>query len=102
MGNLDKNSKTFLTGALIGGVLGVCAVSIYSASKKGGKHKSHMNVLGKAVAEMGDILSSKKTAKMPVIHTIGKKIHKHEDSISDAIDLISSGIHLWEKFRKEV
>jgi gas vesicle protein len=98
MANLDKDTKTLLTGAVIGGVIGFCASSLL---KKGKKEKSVIESLGKAVVHIGEILN-KDTAKIPGVHAIGKKIHKHEDAILDIVELISTGISLWEKFKKEV
>ena len=95
MANLDKKSKTFLTGAVLGGIIGICAVALCKREKK---DKSAIQALGDAVIQMGEILN---TAKTPALHQAGKKIHKHEEEIADVVELISSGMKLWEKLRKE-
>ena len=94
MANLDKKSKTFLTGAIVGGIIGICAASLCKREKK-----SPVQALGDVIIQMGEVLNA---AKAPILHSAGKKIHKHEDEISDVVELISSGMKLWEKLRKEV
>jgi gas vesicle protein len=100
MSSLDKDTKKFLAGALLGGVLGICLSSMHSASKKGSKHNKTLDALGKAVIHMGEILKSKETADSPIIHNFGKSIHEHEETITDVLEIVSSGLNLWQKFRK--
>jgi len=100
MSNLDKDTKKFLTGALLGGVLGICLASMHSASKKASKRNSTLDAIGKVVIHAGEILKSRETADSPIVHNIGKSIHNQEETISDVLEIVSSGIHLWQKFRK--
>lgn len=103
MANHDKHSHPFLTGAIIGGIVGICATALYAASKKKQKKgNSPLNQIEEVVIRIGEILSTKDMAKVPMAHMVGKKIHEHENVISDVVEVISSGIHLWEKLRKEV
>ena len=100
MANRDKETKKFLTGAVIGSVLGICVASMYAASKKASTQNRSLDALGKAIIHMGEILKGSDTTDTPLIHNLGKSIHKHEETISDVVEILSSGIHLWQKFRK--
>lgn len=94
MANLDKKSKTFLTGAVVGGIIGLFAARLCKSEKK-----SAMQAFGDVIIQMGEALNA---AKTPALHNAGKKIHQHEDEITSAVDMISSGIKLWEKLKKEM
>jgi hypothetical protein len=99
MANRAKNDNAILITAVLAGIAGFCIASICRKEKK---EESPIEALGDAVIQIGEILNRKETSKIPGAHTIGKKIHRHEGVIKDAMELISTGIHLWEKFRKQV
>ena len=100
MSSLDKDTKKFLAGALLGGVIGICLSSMHSDSKKATKRNKTLDAIGKAAVHVGEILKSRDTAESPMIHNIGKTIHNHEETISDVLEIVTSGIHLWQKFTK--
>lgn len=101
MQNLSKESKNILIGTLIGGAIGVCLASIYLASKKEErKSDSSLSTLGKVVVQMGEMLTSEDVKSTPLIKDVEKKAHKHEGAILEILDLLSMGIHVWEKFKK--
>ena len=100
MSSLDKDTKKFLAGALLGGVIGIWVASMHSASKKASKRNHTLDAIGKAVIHVGEILKSRETADSPMMHNLGKSIHNHEETISDVLEIVSSGINLWQKFRK--
>jgi gas vesicle protein len=79
MANSHKGAKDFFLGALIGGVIGVAAVSISQSKKKG---------------------SSKRIIGM--IEHVGKAISSSEgeNNLSEIIEWTAEGIHLWNKLKK--
>lgn len=102
MSNLDKGSKDILLGALIGGVLGACATAVYFSSKTGEKpERSSLSSIGRLVVQMGEMLTQQGVHQTPIVRDIEKKVHAHEDTVANVMALVSLGIQLWEKFRKE-
>lgn len=100
MSKRDKDSKNILTGALIGGVIGVAA-TLFFASKNGDKeNRSSLSSLGRLIVHMGEMLNAHDVNHTPIIKDVEKKVHKHEDTVSDVLEFISSSMHLWEKIRK--
>ena len=100
MEKIDDETKKILLGVLIGGVLGVCAASIYCKSKHQGKGgKSSISALGRVAVHVGELLTGEEVKRAPFIKDVEKRVHEHEDTIASVLDLISSGIHLWEKFK---
>lgn len=101
MEKIDDDTKNILIGALIGGVLGVCTASLFLGSKNQEKEsESALSALGKVVVHIGEMLHSQDVKQTPFLKDVEKKVHKHENTISHVLEMISSGIHLWEKIKK--
>ncbi len=82
-------------------LLGICVVAVYMAAKKPTPpEKSSTSSLGKIVTHLGELLTTDNVDRTPFTHDMEKKVHQHEDTISTVLDLISSGLHLWDKFKK--
>ena len=63
MSNLDKDSKDVLVVALIGGILGICAASIYFSSKEEEESESKEN--RSSLSSIGRLMVPK-----PVMHQL--------------------------------
>ena len=75
-----SSKKDFLLGAMVGGMIGVAAVSVAKRSKKGKKSANH---LMKSVGEMGKAIASDK-----------------EEDLAEIIEWTAEGIELWKKIKK--
>jgi gas vesicle protein len=76
-------------GLLIGGVVGVGALAVLLATRKG---KEPLDRMGEMIVRIGEILE-----EQPCVN---KKIHSHGDAIEDVVGLLATGISLWKKFKK--
>ena len=95
MSDLDKDSKLFV-GLLIGGVVGVGALTVFLATRKG---KEPLNRIGEMIVRVGEILGEHNIEEPTAIKQVEKKIHSHETSIENVVDWIATGISLWKKFK---
>jgi len=103
MVKLDEDSKDILLGTLIVGVLGICAAALYFSTREKGREteaKTSLSSMGRIIMQVGELLSSPDVSHAPFVKDVEKKMHKHESAISDVLELISVGVHLWEKIRK--
>jgi hypothetical protein len=86
--NPDEDTKKILLGVLIGGILGGGA--FYLLHKR---DKPVLNRISDTISHVGDILEECQTGT--------KDASKNVDNIlTNAIDLASTGIHLWKKIKK--
>ncbi|MBI2743530.1 MAG: hypothetical protein HYX48_06405 [Chlamydiales bacterium] len=95
MSNQDKDSKLFV-GLLVGGVIGIGALSIFLATRRSGG--SSLNTVGEAIARVGEILDSHGINEPDSLKSVEKKIHRHESSVSEVLEWVATGLHLWKKF----
>lgn len=103
MSNNNKDSNnSMLIGALIGGVVGALATAIYLSSKDEGHEckSSSSSAFGRIIMQMGEMLSSEDMRKTHVTKGVEKNAQKYEDTVSDVLRLVSSGMNLWEKIKK--
>lgn len=96
MSNHDKDSKLVI-GALIGGVVGIGALSLFLATR--GSKRSSMNTIGQAIVRMGEIFENHGIEEPSSVRNMEKKIHKHEETVEQVLDWIAAGMHLWKKFK---
>lgn len=102
MSNLDKDTKNILLGALIGGVVGMGAISILCAVRSDKKDEnSPLELLGKAIGQVGEIVQSRKINEAEsFVRETDKKIHGHESRIAEVLEWTAAGIELWKKLKK--
>jgi len=96
MSTQDKDSKLFV-GLLIGGVVGVGALTIFLATRKG---KEPLNRIGEVIVRIGEILGDHGIEEPSAIKQMEKQIHSHECCIETVVDWVATGISLWKKFKK--
>jgi hypothetical protein len=49
---------------------------------------------------MGEMLDGRTVKHTPFINDLEKGVNRNADVVSVVLELISTGVHLWEKFRK--
>jgi gas vesicle protein len=96
MSNLDKDSKLFM-GIVIGGVVGIGALTIFLATRRG--KESPLNSIGEAIVHIGEIFEKHDIEEPAPMRKIEKKILKHENTISEVLDWVATGIDLWKKIK---
>lgn len=95
MTNQDKDSKLFV-GLLIGGALGVGALTLFLATRKG---KEPLNKIGEVIVRIGEILGDHGIEEPAAVKQMEKKIHSHEICIENVVDWVATGISLWKKYK---
>ena len=88
--------KKVVIGALIGGIVGIGALSVYLALRK---KKTGLDNIGEVVSNLGEILESHHVEEPAALKDFGKKLDKNEDTVGSIIDWIAIGISLWKKFK---
>lgn len=88
--------KKVVMGALIAGLVGIGALSVYLALRK---KNSSLDNIGKVVSNLGEILESHHVKEPAALKNFGKKLHQNEDAVGSIVDWIATGISLWKKFK---
>lgn len=96
MSNHDKHSH-LVVGLVIGGVVGIGALSIFLAAKR--CKEAPFSTIGQAILHFGEILQNSGLEEPAPIRHFEKKIHKHENSIDEVLSWVATGIHLWKHFK---
>lgn len=96
MSTQDKDSKLFV-GLLIGGAIGIGALTLYLATRKG---RDPLNRIGEVIVRVGEILGDHGIEEPVAVQQMEKKIHSHEICIEKVVDWVATGICLWKKFKK--
>ena len=101
MEKIDKDTRNILIGALIGGVIGVCGASLLESikHKKQGK-SSTLSSVGKVVVHLGELLNDEDVKHTPGVKNLEKVVRDHETTIADVLDIIASGVHLWDQIKR--
>jgi hypothetical protein len=97
MASKKTNDSKLVTGAIIGGLIGVSTLAIYLATRN---QKSSLNRFGETISRVGEILEEHNIQEPAELKVIERKIHKHEDSITELMGWVATGIDLWRKFKK--
>lgn len=97
MASKKTNDSKLVKGAIIGGLIGVSTLAIYLATRN---HRSSLNRIGDTIGRVGEVLEDHNIEEPVELKVIGKKIHKHEDSISELLNWVATGIDLWKKIKK--
>jgi len=92
----DKDSN-ILTWTLIGGIVGVGALTIFLAMRR--EKEPPLNTIGETIGFIGEILQSNKIEEPGPIKNFEKKLRKNESTLGDVVDWIATGINLWKKFK---
>ncbi len=95
MSNQDKDSHLFV-GLMIGGIVGVGALTLFLATRKG---KEPLNRIGEVIVRIGEILGDHGIEEPSALKQMEKKIHSHENCIANVVDWVATGINLWKKFK---
>lgn len=99
MSNLDTKTKNILLGAVIGSAIGASAIILLkSSSHKDRKHTLHL--IGRALANAGDIVKDQMEDPQALLKAIDKNIAKNEDKLADILELATAGMQLWKKLTK--
>jgi hypothetical protein len=91
----DEDKKVVIV-ALVAGIVGIGALSVYLALRK---KQTSLDNIGKVVSNLGEILENHDVAEPDVLKDFGKKLHKNEDTVGSIVDWIATGISLWKKFK---
>lgn len=94
MSNQDKDSKV-LMGLLIGGIIGMGALTVFVAKKQGKTISLHS--LGQAIVSIGEIMEGR-AAEAPVKGS-KKKAARNDDRVGDIADWVAAGVDLWKKIK---
>lgn len=86
--DIDKETKNFLIGSAIGGAVGLGLALYFLSSGKKANSMEHI------ASHLGEMLNCKELKR------VEKKVHTHEETIDDVLNIISAGIHLWGKIKK--
>ncbi len=97
MSSHDKEDSTWVIGALIGGVVGIGALTFYIACRK--QQQSPLHTIGKVIGHIGEIFESEGVQEPTRLKDVERKIHRHEDTISDVVEWVAIGVKLWKKFQ---
>lgn len=98
MSGLDKDTVKIAVGVFIG-VIGIGAISaIMSASQEKKKHTS-LGMIGKAIGQIGEILSDHEIKEPTLMKEMEKKIEKNENKVAEVIDWVATGFQLWKKIK---
>lgn len=99
MSNLDESTKNMLLGALIGSAIGASVIILLkSSSHKGGKNT--LDLIGKALANAGDVVKDKIEDPQDLLKAIDKKMAKNEEKLAKVLELAVTGVQLWKKLTK--
>ncbi len=92
-----KNSDSkVVTGALIGGILGIGAIAVFLVVRK---KDTSLDSIGKVISTLGEILENHEIDEVAPVKDFGKKLHVHEDTVCAVVDWLAAGISLWKKVK---
>lgn len=92
----DKDSN-LLVGVLIGGAIGIGALTIFLATRK---EKAPLGSIGEAILHIGEILEKHHIKEPAAMQRVEKTIQNHESCIGEVMEWVSAGINLWKQFKK--
>ncbi|MGB7978700.1 MAG: hypothetical protein WCF19_06035 [Chlamydiales bacterium] len=99
MRNKDDEIKKIVIGVVVGGIVGGSAFYLWNAIH--GPDRPVLNKIGRAIAEMGDILeNSAVDDRGDAIDRIEKSLPKGENTINHVLNWVATGINLWNKVKK--
>ena len=101
MAKQDKDSQ-LLMGLLIGGAVGIGALGLFLATRKG---KEPLHRIGETITRIGEILDENGIKEPATLKHFEKKLHSNEHSIEAVVDwkrwaFMPKNLHVWEMFIK--
>lgn len=95
----SKEANNILTGIVVGGIIGGAAFYLWHASRD--HHKPMLGKIGKAIADVGEILeSSNIDNRDDALDEIESTIPRGESTVNNVLTWVATGISLWKKFNK--
>ncbi len=97
--DLDKDKvNVILTGAVIGGILGIGAAYLLQSSGK----SSVFTSFGRIIGHLGDAVEKGTEKGEHFVHDVEKKIKKEEPMLANMIVIAAAGVELWKTLKKGV
>ena len=97
MSKQHKKDEKKMLGLLIGGALGLGALTLFLATRK---EKAPLNTIGGTITRIGEILGAHHIDEPAAVRHVENSIHHCEGTIGQAAEWIALGINLWKKFKK--
>ncbi len=95
----NDDSKKLLLGLIIGGIIGAGALYCIQAGRN--RKTPVLQKIGKTISDVGEMLENcNLDSASDVMESIEKKMPSSADVISNLTDWVSTGMHLWKKFKK--
>jgi gas vesicle protein len=99
MENKNDSSKALITGLIIGGIVGAGALYCIQASRN--RQTPVMKKIGKTLSDVGEMLGNcDLDHAKDALHPVEDKMASGADIVSNMTDWISTGMKLWNKFKK--
>lgn len=99
MTNKKNEINNILLGAIIGGLIGGGALYFLSSSKD--TTKPMLNKIGRAISDLGAMLEDSRVDDSgEAIENIERTLPKGDNVVTEALNLIATGINLWNNFKK--
>lgn len=95
--HIEKDTKKILMGAVIGGAIGLGVTIWLSSNNKG---KSSFDMIGKTILQLGEMIDKGCHETQEFLHDAETKVSKEGNTFSTAVEWITTGINLWNKFKK--
>ncbi len=99
MRNEQMDSKKVILGLIIGGVIGAGALYCMKANR--GHQPPLLKKLSKTLTNVGEMLENYNLEdSCDVVHRIEDKLPTNTHIVSNVLDWVNTGMHLWKKFNK--
>jgi len=99
MENKNDTSKALIAGLIIGGIIGAGALYCIQAGRN--RQTPVMKKIGKTLSDVGEMLGNcDLDHSKDASHQMEDKTPSGADIVSNMTDWISTGMKLWNKFKK--
>ena len=99
--NKNQDSKNIVLGVVIGGILGGSAFYLWSITQK--QNKPLLDKIGRAIADMGEILEcSNIDNNKEALDEIEKTLPKGDHLVNNVLNWAATGINLWKNLKKGI
>lgn len=95
MNKPSKDQK--IIGSIVGGLVGLGAIGLLFAMRQ--KKEVPLNTISEILSHVGDILECHHIDEPRPLKSLGKHLHKNENTISEVVEWVATGINLWKKFK---
>lgn len=100
MSNHEEQTNKIIAGTVIGGIIGLGALSIYCLTKKNHK-KTSLDIIKDTVSQVFDVIETCKDGAQHAVKEVDCKLKESEGTLNHFLELASVGISLWKKISKE-